>query len=176
MEEKSNIILIGFMGTGKTAIGRRLANILKMKFYDTDHEIEKVTEMSIAMLFKKHGEIRFRSEEELMVKKLLHKKNVIIATGGGMVLNPKNIELLSKTGVLICLTARPEVIYERVRRRNNRPLLQKGNTYDTIVKLLKEREDFYKCSDFTVDTSDKSFDEIIEQILSYTNKKNIVNN
>lgn len=172
MKKDSNIILIGFMGTGKTAVGKRLANILGMDFYDTDQEIEKVTGMSIARLFQKHGEIRFRSEEELMVNKLAKKKNSIIATGGGMVLNTKNIDLLRKTGVLICLTAHPDVIYARVKRRNNRPLLKKANPYETIVQLLKEREDFYQCADYSIDTSNMEFEEIISEILKFLGKYN----
>ncbi|MDK2824600.1 MAG: shikimate kinase [Clostridia bacterium] len=160
------------MGTGKTAVGKRLANILNMDFYDTDQEIEKVTGMSIARLFQKHGEIRFRSEESLVIKKLAKKKNSIIATGGGIVLNSQNIELLRKTGYLICLTAKPEIIYERVKRRNNRPLLKKGDTYETIVKLLKEREELYQCADFTIDTSDMDFEEIINKILKFLGEKN----
>lgn len=170
MNKKENIILIGFMGTGKTAVGRRLASILHMNFYDTDQEIENVTGMTIEQLFKKHGEVRFRSEETLMVNKLAKKKGCIIATGGGMVLDSNNINTLRETGNLICLTARPEVIYERVKRRNNRPLLKKGDTYENIITLLKEREGLYNCSDFMIETSDLSFEEIINKILSFVNK------
>ncbi|SMB94692.1 shikimate kinase [Desulfonispora thiosulfatigenes DSM 11270] len=167
MNNKGNIILIGFMGTGKTAVGRRLSSILNMDFFDTDQEIETVTGMTIEQIFKKHGETRFRSEENLMVNKLANKTNCIIATGGGMVLDPVNIDILRNTGVLICLNARPEVIHDRVKRRNNRPLLKKGDTYQNIITLLKEREGLYSCSDYIIDTSDLNFDEIINEILEF---------
>jgi len=169
---QENIILIGFMGTGKTAVGKRLASILNMDFYDTDQEIEKVTGMSINKLFQKHGEIRLKSEEALIVKKLRKLKNSIIATGGGMILDRNNIEMLKQTGTLICLTADPEVIYERVKRRNTRPLLRKGDDlHSNIIKLMKEREDFYSSADKTIDTSNLDFDEIISEILKFIKTK-----
>lgn len=170
MEKKSNIILIGFMGTGKTAVGKRLANILHMDFYDTDQEIEKVTGMTMNRLYQKYGEIRFRSEEELMLQKLVKKENAIIATGGGMVLDQEIIDKLRQHGILICLTANPDIIYERVKRRNNRPLLKKGNLYENIVKLLQERDNFYKYADFTIDTSNLDFEQIINEILKFLNE------
>lgn len=178
MTTKKNIILIGFMGTGKTAVGKRLAGLLNMKFYDTDQEIEKVTSMTINQLFNKHGEIRFRSEEALIIKKLTEKKNCVIATGGGIVLDQKNISQLGENGIIISLTAHPDVIYERVKRRNTRPLLKKGgDPYDIIISLLKEREELYKCADFSIDTSNLSFEEIINLILNFLkNKKQEKNN
>ncbi|NMA01351.1 MAG: shikimate kinase [Clostridia bacterium] len=169
---QENIILIGFMGTGKTAVGKRLASILNMDFYDTDQEIEKVTGMSINKLFQKHGEIRLKSEEALIVKKLRKLKNSIIATGGGMVLDRNNIETLKQTGTLICLTADPEVIYERVKRRNTRPLLRKGDDlHSNIINLMQEREEFYRSADKTIDTSNLDFDEIINEILKFIKNK-----
>ena len=169
---QENIILIGFMGTGKTAVGKRLASILNMDFYDTDQEIEKVTGMSINKLFQKHGEIRLKSEEALIVKKLRKLKNSIVATGGGMVLDRNNIETLKQTGTLICLTADPEVIYERVKRRNTRPLLRKGDDlHSNIINLMQEREEFYRSADKTIDTSNLDFDEIINEILKFIKNK-----
>jgi shikimate kinase len=164
---KSNIILIGFMGTGKTAVGKRLAAILGKTFYDTDQEVEAVTGMTVSQLFNKHGEVRFRSEENLAIQRLLQKENCIIATGGGIVLNRDNIDFLAEKGVIICLSARPEIIYERVKRRNNRPLLKRGNLYETIVKLMEERKELYKCADFFIDTSDLDFHQIIEKIVAF---------
>ncbi|HHY06581.1 MAG TPA: shikimate kinase [Clostridia bacterium] len=164
---QTNIILIGFMGTGKTAVGKRLAAILKKEFYDTDQEVENVTGMTIYQLFNKHGEVRFRSEENLALQRLLQKENCVIATGGGIILNQNNIDFLSEKGVIICLTARPEIIYERVKKRNNRPLLKRKNLYETIIQLMVEREELYKCADFYVDTSDLDFGEIIEEIIAF---------
>lgn len=169
---EKNIVLIGFMGTGKTAVGKRLATILNREFLDSDYEVEAVTGMSISQLFNKYGEVRFRSEEKLIIQRLAEKKNVIIATGGGAILDPENIRLLAKNGILICLTARPEIIYERVKKRSNRPLLKKGDLYTTIVKLMTEREDTYKCADFCLDTSDLDFQEIIDKITMFLNNYN----
>jgi shikimate kinase len=170
---EKNIVLIGFMGTGKTAVGKRLATILNREFLDSDYEIEAVTGMSISQLFNKYGEVRFRSEERLIIQRLAEKKNVIIATGGGAILEPENIRLLAQNGILICLTARPEIIYERVKKRSNRPLLKKGDLYTRIVELMKEREELYKCADFCLDTSDLDFQEIIDQIIMFLNSDNL---
>lgn len=164
---KTNIVLIGFMGTGKTAVGKRLAIMLNKEFYDTDQEVEAVTEMTISQLFAKYGEIRFRSEEKLAVKRIASKDNSVISTGGGVVLDRENIDLLTEKGILICLTAKPEIIYERVKKRNNRPLLKKDNLYQTILGLMAEREKLYRCADFYLDTSDLNFEEIIEHITAF---------
>lgn len=164
---KSNIILIGFMGTGKTAVGKRLATLLGKDFYDSDQEVESVTSMTISQLFNKYGEVRFRSEEKLAIQRLIQNKNCIIATGGGIILDQANVNLLTKNGIIICLMARPEIIYERVKRRNNRPLLKKGNRIDTIVELLNDREELYKCADYYIDTSDLDFQEIIDKIMDF---------
>jgi len=165
--KKSNIVLIGFMGTGKTAVGKRLANILNKEFYDSDQEVEAVTGMSISQLFAKYGEIRFRSEENLAIQRLAQRDNCVIATGGGVVLNNENMNLLRQKGVIICLSAKPEIIYERVKRRNNRPLLKKGDLLKSIIDLMKEREDLYKGADFFLDTSDMDFNEIISRIIAF---------
>lgn len=173
---KTNIVLIGFMGTGKTAVGKRLASILKKNFYDTDQEVEEVTGMTISELFNRCGEIRFRSEENLAIKRLAKHENSVIATGGGVILDEKNIELLSEKGIIICLTANPEIIYERVKRRNNRPLLKKGDLQERILELMEEREELYKCADFYIDTSDLDFQHVIDQILHFLEKYEQRNN
>lgn len=164
---KSNIVLIGFMGTGKTAVGKRLATLLNKDFYDTDMEIEAVTGMSITQLFNKYGEVRFRSEENLAVSRLAKIENSVIATGGGVVLDQGNMELLAENGIIICLSAKPEIIYERVKRRNNRPLLKKGDMYQTILDLMKQREELYRCADFYIDTSELVFQDIINRIMEF---------
>ena len=174
---KTNIVLVGFMGTGKTAVGKRLAAVLNKDFYDTDQEVEAVTNMTIPQLFAKFGEIRFRSEEQLAIKRLAQKENCVIATGGSMVLNKENIELLAEKGIIICLSAHPQVILERVKRRNNRPLLlKKRDLYETIVELMKQREELYKDADYYIDTSNLDFHEVIEKILAFLEKYDPVNN
>lgn len=163
---EKNIILIGFMGTGKTAVGTRLADRLKREFVDTDKEIERITGMSIRDIFKKHGEIRFRSEEALMTKRLIEKHNLVVATGGGIVLNPENVESLSQNGVLVCLRATPEEIFGRVsKKRQHRPLLKKNLTVDDIRNMLAERDTFYRRADIVVETSGLDPDQIVQIII-----------
>lgn len=167
-----NLVLIGFMGTGKTTVGKKLAKRLNMKFIDTDHEIERVTGMTPNTIFKKHGEIRFRSEEKAAVKRITREDNQVVATGGGIVLDPENVQLLQQNGVIICLQADPEVIYQRLKRKKNRPLLKTDNPLETIKRLLTERQPFYGCTDEIVDTSNRELDEVVAEILRIYQNKN----
>lgn len=171
---KKNIVLIGFMGTGKTAVGRKLAIRLKRKFIDTDAEIEEVTGKTIARIFAQDGIIRFRSEEALLVNKLAGREGLVIATGGGLVLDPENVRLLKENGVLIALKAAPEVIYHRVKKKKNRPLLMKGELMATIQSLLKEREGAYDVAEFTVDTGICGMGETVEQIVKYLSERKAI--
>ncbi len=169
-----NIVLIGFMGTGKSVIGRRLAVRMNRVFIDTDNEIEELTGKSVSEIFARYGAVRFRSEEALLVKKLAVKENLVISTGGGMVLNPENVRLLQKKGLLICLKASPEVIYQRVKNKRKRPLLLKGDLKEKILSLINEREGLYDVADFTVDTGTCSVNEAVELILHYLSERNVL--
>ncbi|NPV26183.1 MAG: shikimate kinase [Firmicutes bacterium] len=162
-----NIVLIGFMGTGKTAVGRRLAKELGKKFIDTDKEVEKATGLTVAQVFAKYGETRFRSEEALVIRKVVEETNCVIAAGGGVVLRRENVELLRSAGVVICLTADPAVIHERVKRRNNRPLLKKDKSLKRIEELLRERNGLYQVADYYLDTTHASVEELVQQIIDY---------
>ncbi|OQA07399.1 MAG: Shikimate kinase 1 [Firmicutes bacterium ADurb.Bin373] len=166
-----NIVIIGFMATGKSTVGRYLAQRLKRPFIDTDKEIEAVTGKTVAQIFARDGEKRFRSEENLLVKKLVLKKGLIIATGGGMVLNPENFRLLKENGILIALTAAPDIIYQRVKGKRDRPLLAKGDLRENIKTVLQEREGIYQEADLTVDTGICSANEAVEQIISYLEER-----
>lgn len=170
---KTNLVLIGFMGTGKTSLGRKLAKVLNKDFIDTDLEIEKLTGLSIPLLFKKHGEIRFRSEEKLMVEKVAKKDECVISTGGGVVLVPENIEALSRKGWIIGLTASPKVIFSRVAKRSNRPLLYKHKSVEYIEMLMKQREPYYKCADLTLDTSNAKSEELINLVIQFLKEKEL---
>ncbi|WP_066637659.1 shikimate kinase [Desulfolucanica intricata] len=162
-----NVVLIGFMGTGKTVVGKRLAARLNKKFIDTDAEIEKVTGKTIEQIFARDGVIRFRSEETLLARKLENQENTVISTGGGMVLDPENIRLFKKNGIIIGLSASPEIIYQRVKHKRNRPLLNKGDLKTKIKELLDERTESYKVAEFTIDTGDKKVEEVVDIIISY---------
>ncbi|MDD4239750.1 MAG: shikimate kinase [Desulfotomaculaceae bacterium] len=162
-----NIVLIGFMGTGKTSVGRRLACRLKCEFIDTDAEIERLMGKTVTQIFARDGVVRFRSEEELLVKRLAGREDLVIATGGGLVLNPANLRLLKENGVLVALTASPEVIYYRVRSKKSRPLLLHKDMKSKLTELLQERENVYKAAEITLDTGACSIEGAVEQINRY---------
>ena len=161
-----NIVLIGFMGTGKSTVGLKVAEKLKMDFVDMDREIEKVTGMTVSELFKRHGEVRFRSEEKLMAQKLSRKDNQVIATGGGIVLQEENVIALQENGVLICLDAESTDIFERVsRKKGTRPLLKKNLKVEDIEAMLAEREPFYAYAQYRINTSGKELDFVVNEIV-----------
>lgn len=166
MAMEKNIVLIGFMGTGKSTVGSRLARKLQRKFVDMDREIERVVGMTVSEIFKRYGEIRFRSEEKLMVQKLARQNGLVIATGGGVVLDPVNIENLSPNGIIICLEATPDEIYQRVnRKKGTRPLLRKVLSPEDIEEMLKARESLYAQADYQISTSGKSPEQIVNEIM-----------
>ena len=162
-----NIVFIGFMGTGKSTIGMRVAERLKKTFVDMDREIESLNGMSVAEIFRRYGEIRFRSEESLMAKKLARQKDLVIATGGGTVLNSENVAVLKENGILVCLDADPADIQVRVnRKKGSRPLLKREASLADIEELLQAREPFYACADIRVTTTGKSMNEIVDVIIA----------
>ncbi|NLF45017.1 MAG: shikimate kinase [Syntrophomonadaceae bacterium] len=166
-----NIILTGFMGAGKSTVGMRLAERLKMEFVDLDREIEKVTGMSVNQIFKRYGEIRFRSEENLMVEKLAKRNGLVIATGGGTVLREENMQILRNNGIIILLEASPEDIFARVsRKRGTRPLLRKNLTIENIEAMLADRDPFYQQADHRINTSGKDLDTIVKEIMNQCRK------
>ncbi len=142
---RQNIILTGFMGTGKSTIGRLLAKEIGYTFIDTDHVIEERVGKSIPQIFAEDGEEEFRRLEAELVQELADQQGLVIATGGGLVMNPENVVALEKTGKIFCLTATPEEILERVSRQpGSRPLLSERNPLLKITQLLSEREPTYK--------------------------------
>ncbi len=161
-----NIILIGFMGTGKTVAGRHLAGLLKYNYLDTDDLIEKTEGLSISNIFKQKSENYFRNLETKVVLTLIDYENFVIATGGGIVLRRENVENLKKIGALVLLSSRPEVIYERLKGNKSRPLLSGDNPLGKIKAILGQRTPIYEsAADFEVDTSDISVDEAARQII-----------
>ena len=163
---RENIILTGFMGVGKTSLGKLLASKLGCAFIDLDEKIEHDTNMTIPQIFEQYGEKYFRELEKIAVRDVSTRRNVVIATGGGTVKDEENLELLKKCGVVICLTTEPEEIFRRTERRGERPVLDGGGNerLETIKRLLAEREKFYSRADFKIDTTEWSPLQIVNEI------------
>lgn len=165
---KTNIALIGFMGAGKTAVGRVLAKKLDKKLVEMDSLIENKAGKSIARIFKENGEIAFRQLEIEVTKEVAAGKNQVIACGGGVVLNKINIDRLKEGAVVVYLIASPEVIQERVSTdREVRPLLKTSNKALTIQELLEFRQPFYeRAADIKIDTSMLDIEAVAQRIVA----------
>ena len=160
-----NIVLIGFMGSGKTAVGKLLAERLGYKFIDTDEIIERSEGKSISSIFNEEGEQRFREIEIRIVRELSGLKRHVISTGGGIVTNRENISNLKKDGLVIWLKAAPETIFKRVSSKTHRPLLNVENPHETIKKLLTFREPLYAEADISVETDRLEVEKIADVII-----------
>ena len=164
----SNIILIGFMGSGKTEVGRRLAQRLDYGFVDTDAMIEQSAGMRIAEIFAGQGEAAFRKmERDLIMRHLRRLDKTVISTGGGMAIFNNNLPRLKKLGKMVCLSAKPEVILKRLDGQSDRPLINTPNPREKIEMLLCRRREYYEQADFSVDTSELSADEVVQKILDW---------
>lgn len=153
------------MGTGKSEVGRILAEKLSFNFVDTDVEIEKRENMRISEIFANYGEDRFREIEEDIIKVLSEKENMVISTGGGVVLRESNMVNLRKKGIIVCLTASAETVFERVKDKKDRPLLQVEDQLKKIKELLDYRAPFYNNADITIKTENKTPAEIAIEII-----------
>ncbi len=161
-----NIVLVGFMGTGKSVVGRALARRLKRPFVDLDRLIEKGAGRSVAKIFADSGEAGFRELEQEVVRAVAPKLDQVIAAGGGVLLNEENVRLLKASGILVCLTARPEVILKRtLKMLPSRPLLNGPNPLEKLEELLTLRAPSYAQAHVTIDTSDRSVEEVAEEVV-----------
>ena len=160
-----NIVLVGFMGTGKTEVGRILSKKLGYALIDADTEIEKKQNTTITEIFRQQGEPAFRDIEAEVIKQLSGLKKNVISTGGGAVLRQENIDNLRANGVLVCLSATPETILQRTSANNDRPLLQTENPLQKIKELLACRKPYYEKADIMIDTENKNPLEIAEEII-----------
>ena len=163
-KRKPNIVLVGFMGTGKTSVGRRLASQLRMRYIDTDDIIERDSGRRISNIFSEDGEPAFRDIESEAVHKASKLYNYVISTGGGAVLRETNMAALKRNGIIFCLTATPDEIYRRVRHQAHRPLLQTSDALGKIKSMLTERQPYYAEADYMVRTTGRPFREIIGYI------------
>jgi shikimate kinase len=158
------IVLMGFMGTGKSEVGRRLAQRLGRAFVDTDQLVEERTGKRVAAIFADEGEAAFRRLEREAVAEAVGRGGAVIAVGGGAVLDPDNAQILREAGVMIYLTARPEVILRRVGDVATRPLLR-DDPHGAVRRLLAERGPVYAAAaDLTFDTSEHAADRVVQEI------------
>ncbi len=159
-----NIILTGFMGVGKSSIGTRLARDLGYAFVDIDELIEADQKMTITEIFAQKGEPYFRDVEARIIRTVLENGDQVVSTGGGAVIRDENREVFKEAGLVVCLTARPEVIYERIKHETHRPLLKVPDPMARIRDLLESRATYYGQADLIIDTSEKSVDEAVREI------------
>ncbi|MFQ5655926.1 MAG: shikimate kinase [Candidatus Methylomirabilales bacterium] len=161
-----NIILTGMMGTGKTTVGRYIAENLQVPFYDLDELIEEKSGLSIPTIFRERGETLFRTLEREVVSDVSEQKGCIIATGGGTIADPENLRRLSSHGEVICLTAEPERISERVEGMDHRPLLWHADRLDRIREVMQIRAPIYAQVGEPIDTTNLSIEEVAARVLA----------
>jgi len=162
-----NLVLVGFMGSGKSSVGREIARRWGYRFLDTDLAIRQKHGKTISEIFESSGEAFFRDEENLALQHFQASSGAVIATGGGIVLQLRNRALLRSLGLVVWLTATEEVIWERVSRNRNRPLLKSGNPRATITNLMTLRNRLYhSVADITVETSGLTHQQVADQVVA----------
>jgi shikimate kinase len=160
-----NLALIGFMGTGKSAVGRLVAELLHFTYLDTDQVVEFRAHKLISEIFEQDGEPAFREWERIIVEEISRRHKTVIATGGGLSANQSNLDSLKTHALVVCLWASAETIYERVRDHDHRPLLNHADPPSRIRELLSVREPFYRQADVLVNTERRSVREVAVQVI-----------
>ena len=163
---KRNLVFIGLMGAGKSAIGRLTAQALGVPFVDSDHEIERVSRMTVSDLFATYGEEEFRALEARVLKRLLRSGPRVVSTGGGAYINERSRRHIKKGGLTIWLNADLDVLWERVNKRDTRPLLKTENPKQTLENLMRARYPIYAEADLTVLSRDVKKEAIVEEVLA----------
>lgn len=160
-----NIFLVGLMGAGKTTVGRLLAKHLHKLFLDSDQEIEKRTGASIPLIFELEGESGFRTREAVVINEFTKLKNIVLATGGGAVLDPQNRNALAANGTVIYLRAKVSDLWQRTRHDKNRPLLQTDDPLRKLNELFLQRDALYReIADIVIDTGEQSAHALSHQL------------
>jgi shikimate kinase len=165
MIERS-IVLVGLMGAGKSTVGRRLANAMRLPFHDADQEIETAAGCSISDFFETYGEAAFRDGERKVIARLLKGPRHVLATGGGAFMDPATRALIKNEGLSIWLKANIDLLMERVAKRQTRPLLKNGDPRGTMERLMAERYPTYAQADITVESNGGPHDTVVQDILS----------
>ena len=158
------LVLTGFMGVGKTSVGQVIANKLGREFIDMDGMIEHEEGMAITKIFETRGEAYFRALESDLCARLAARENLVVATGGGALVNPQN-RAQFKDAFVVCLDAAPDEVYNRLKEQTNRPLLAAANPQQRIVELLSARRDAYAAIEWHLDTTGKTVEQIADEII-----------
>ncbi|MCC6610400.1 MAG: shikimate kinase [Burkholderiales bacterium] len=167
MRVSRNVYLVGLMGAGKTTVGRQLARRLGKTFIDSDHEIEARTGVRVATIFEIEGEPGFRAREARIIEELTALDNVVLATGGGVVLDPRNRERLALHGFVVYLRAQPRGLWQRMRHDRTRPLLQTDDPIGRLEELFHMRDPLYcEVADLVVDTGRQGPGALVTQVLA----------
>lgn len=159
------IVLIGMMGAGKTTVGRRLASKLGRHFVDSDEEVEKAAGMTIEDIFRTHGEADFRAGEVKVIARLLKDEGIVLGTGGGAFINPETRALVNASAVSVWIKADFDLLFQRVSRRSNRPLLKTANPRETLQKLIDVRYPIYSEAHVTVVSRDVPQDQVAAEVI-----------
>jgi shikimate kinase len=163
---KKTVVMVGMMGAGKTAVGTALARLLAVPFLDSDEEIVRAADRSIAEIFERDGEDFFRSRETEVIGRLLRGEPCILSTGGGAFLSASNRQLINEVGVSVWLRADIEVLWQRVRHKSTRPLLRTANPRETLRALYDARLPFYQMADLTVESCvDLSVEDMAQRVV-----------
>jgi shikimate kinase len=161
-----SIVLVGMMGSGKSSIGRRLATRLAIPFVDADSEIEAAAGMTIPEIFERHGEPYFRAGEARVIARLLDNGPQVLATGGGAFMNPDTRATIRAKGVSVWLKAEIDILIKRIKRRNDRPMLNTDDPAATLATLVAQRYPVYAEADLTVHSRDVPHDTIVDEIIT----------
>jgi shikimate kinase len=159
------VALVGLMGAGKTAIGKRLAARLGLPFVDADDEIERAAGFTISEIFERYGEAEFRAGERRVIARLLDGPHQVLSTGGGAYMDRETRGLLRERAITVWLRADLEVLFDRVRKRGHRPLLRQGNPRDVLARLMAERYPVYAAADIVIDSTAQPADITTEQVI-----------
>lgn len=173
-----NIIFVGFMGTGKTTVGRRVSGRFNMDFFDTDEYIKKCENMTVAEVMTKKGRKYFEGAQRFAVQNICENKNSLIATGGGTLADEKCRDIIFKNGITVWLRAKPETIYENLKNSHNKRAELSGKSLDDMMEILDEYSVYYQKSDIIIDVDENTHrdidavvDKVVAEIKNYTKEK-----
>ncbi|WP_273722484.1 shikimate kinase [Bartonella sp. AU18XJBT] len=163
--DKRALVLVGLMGAGKSVIGKRVATMLRLPFYDSDQEIEKAAQMTITELFEIYGESEFRALEQRVILNLMKKNPLVLATGGGAYINENIRKAIHKNGISIWLKVDLDILMQRVSKHPTRPLLQTANPKETMQKLMEQRYPIYEKANVTINSHKESRHTVAQNVI-----------